>query len=215
LIKLSHSQWNDVSTLMKQFAVRWADMGLPSSTYTCTHKCEHENVEGDPSRANITSLVQVLTMRTVLWVMFDMKDQHDTCNMSLLNLAQAINRTWLASKSCRESKIPKFGDHPALRQCLFNVFGYYPSSPDDNPLNLIIPAFETTWRVVLQLFLEIEHGAASQREWQSCMIEFSRTPTRRIYLACQLSRGLSASPQILAVDIEGCHIRSDIWGPEA
>ncbi|KAJ6095094.1 hypothetical protein N7467_002607 [Penicillium canescens] len=250
LIKMSHSQWDDVSTITRNIALGWIE-------------------RGDSNRINVTSMVQVLTMREVLWVMFDKKQQHNMCDMSLLKLAQSINRVWISSKSCRKSGVPKFEDDAQLRHCLFNVFGYYPSSPDDNPLNLILPAFETMWRVSLRLFLEIKSGSGSQcPEWQDCMIEFSRqpkklrcyipglalrwfpeeyddneeiesssqkpifrrvclakylifealrlyTPTRRVHRAYQFSQGAGASHQILAADIEGCHTRSDIWGPDA
>ncbi|KAK3711838.1 hypothetical protein LTR37_009356 [Vermiconidia calcicola] len=48
----------------------------------------------------------------------------------------------------------------------------------DNPMNLILPGYETLWRVVLRCYLELtsrQHG--SQDEWQRIVQAFADRPT--------------------------------------
>ncbi|KAF2826689.1 hypothetical protein CC86DRAFT_405951 [Ophiobolus disseminans] len=48
-----------------------------------------------------------------------------------------------------------------------------PSDPPHNPMNLILPAYETMWRVVMRCFLEIQYrGANNRSEWCRTMKEY-------------------------------------------
>src|SRR4030095_1296585 len=53
------------------------------------------------------------------------------------------------------------------------------SDPRDNPLNFIIPAFESLWRIVLRLLLEVMFATGYQNpEWQEIVVAFLRDPTK-------------------------------------
>ncbi|KAI9757185.1 MAG: hypothetical protein M1815_001795 [Lichina confinis] len=111
-----------------------------------------------------------------------------------------------------------------------------------NPLNLILPAYETLWRVVLRCFVEVAfRGEADSPHWRQIVVAFVNgpslvtlrnkwnqtgvsaehivnealrlyPPTRRIYRRFQLP---DESPQDVAADLEECHRRQDIWGEDS
>jgi hypothetical protein len=48
-----------------------------------------------------------------------------------------------------------------------------PRIPEQNPMNLILPAYDTMWRVVMRCFIEIRHRAApNSREWSGIMANY-------------------------------------------
>jgi len=48
-----------------------------------------------------------------------------------------------------------------------------PSVPEHNPMNLILPAYETMWRVVMRCFLEIRYRDAENGDmWSQTMVRF-------------------------------------------
>ncbi|KAF1346424.1 hypothetical protein EJ07DRAFT_160478 [Lizonia empirigonia] len=45
-----------------------------------------------------------------------------------------------------------------------------PTKPTENPMNLLLPAYETMWRVILRCFLEIKHrGAPNRLDWTTIL----------------------------------------------
>lgn len=66
----------------------------------------------------------------------------------------AINRLWIQSKN--DDIIPSLHDQTALNSALKKLLPKeYPCDSTANPLNLIMPAYETLWRVVLLTFVSI------------------------------------------------------------
>ena len=114
----------------------------------------------------------------------------------------------------------------------------------DNPLNLILPAYETLWRVVLRGFLEVVfRGAEAGPGWRQLLVAylanptsatFKRTngltgiavafivqetlrlypPTRRIYRHVRHANNADP-PKLLAADIEFLHRDPKIWGKDS
>lgn len=136
----------------------------------------------DDARVHLTSLIQILTMRVILCVKFGMNVERvpaypDTC---LVDLATAINDTWVASKTAdAKSEMSAFKDNHRLQTCLRRIFQSW-SGPRENPLNLILPGFETMWRVALRAFLEVRYGAGS--EWRGALAAFGENPTTMQFL---------------------------------
>ncbi|PWY89162.1 hypothetical protein BO70DRAFT_285576 [Aspergillus heteromorphus CBS 117.55] len=189
----------------------------------------------------IARLVQVLSLRLVIMTLLEIKLPVKVWNeLYLANLASQINELWIISES---DQTPPFAGSVLIREALSSLCpGYDLSQPRDNPLNLILPGFETTWRVALRLLLELRRG---DPDWIDLVIGFSRRPTTgnlkernssgvcaehlifealRLYpptkRICRAFRWQDASKNIVeqdtyAADIEACHLSVDIWGQDA
>ncbi|KAF5874348.1 putative cytochrome p450 protein [Botrytis fragariae] len=108
---------------------------------------------------------------------------------------------------------------------------------NENPLNVLLPAYETLWRIVLRCFLEISfrHSSDTAAEWKDVLSRFLMNitaeqfskrigrcsaqdivfealrlypPTKRIYRQNE-DNGL-----IFAVDVEYIQKTEDIWGTD-
>ncbi|KGO76252.1 Cytochrome P450 [Penicillium italicum] len=274
LINLSATQWHSVSEFAAVTTSNWIEHGFPGMDHSYSGSCH----EGEPrpksntttvnrNRVNVANLAQILSLKVVLWLFFNIKTQDQNCDENLLNLAQSINRVWISSKlKATDNEIPKFTDDVLLQTSLVNVFGRH-DRPEDNPLNLILPSFETMWRVVLRAFLEIRFATGKEvPAWRQTMIAFASqptksqfdtspafspshsrpessadpstggargvqsspsakhivseslrlyVPTRHIHRAYQSNQDMGSSYEIVSADIEGCHLRPDIWGSDA
>jgi hypothetical protein len=157
----------------------------------------------------------------------------------LLRLAECINRTWIGSKD--EATLVAFEDNHELRECLSAVFPGLPISNKQNPLNWILPGFETLWRVVLMALIETRFKTGRHHpEWEQLMVTFAQRSTKDQFREISATVGISAenivnealrlypptrrvhrqfringSSSSVAADIEACHRRVDIWGPDA
>ncbi|CAI7572045.1 unnamed protein product [Penicillium viridicatum] len=256
LINLSAKQWHSVSEFARVTARHWVEHGFPGPDHSGSSNCHggkqklsRNKTRVDRNRTNIASLAQILSLKVVLCLFFKQKPQDQTSDENLLSLAQSINRVWISSKlKSASTDIPRFEEDVLLQTSLVNIFGKH-DLLEDNPLNLILPSFETMWRVVLRAVLEIRFATGKEvPEWRDTMIAFSENPTksqfdagpaspssngprigdaqvceslrlyvptRRVHRAYQWDRSMGTSYEIQSADIEGCHLRSDIWGPDA
>ncbi|KAF4759885.1 hypothetical protein N7455_001011 [Penicillium solitum] len=267
LINLLAKQWHGVSEFARITTSHWVEHGFPgqdhsggSSCHEGKQKLGRNKISVDRNRINVASLAQILSLKVVIWLFFKKKPRTQTCDENLLRLAQSINRVWISSKlKSAENDTPRFEDDVLLQTSLINIFGKH-DLPEDNPLNLILPSFETMWRVVLRAFLEIRFATGKEvPAWRDTMIAFSKNPTklqfdadpaspssneprigdtkcgqsspsakqivleslrlyvptRHIHRAYQWDQGMGTSHEIKSADIEGCHLRSDVWGSDA
>lgn len=134
-------------------------------------------------RIPLVNLIQTVTLRVMLRVLFTMEEE-EVLNIQdehLLNLANAINDTWISSKTTSTSTTPtlRFEDNHHLQESLTTIF---PNTDitRENPLNLLLPGFETMWRVILRAFLETGYTPAGigHPEWRGILAAFARIPTR-------------------------------------
>lgn len=79
----------------------------------------------------------------------------DVTHDAFLTIAKSINSIWIDSK--RSAKVIPFEDrhelHHALRAIRTNLD---PMKPRENPLNWLLPSYESLWRVVVRSFIEIK-----------------------------------------------------------
>ncbi|KAJ5617230.1 hypothetical protein N7537_002344 [Penicillium hordei] len=265
LINLSAKQWQGVSEFARVMTNHWIEhgfSGVDRSGGSSCHEGNHDSnmIRVDRNRINIASLAQILSLKVVLCLFFKQRPQDQACDENLLSLAQSINRVWISSKlKSAENDIPRFEDDVLLQTSLANIFGKH-DLPEDNPLNLILPSFETMWRIVLRAFLEVRFATGKEvREWRDTMVAFAENPTklqfeagavspssneprisdtqcvqispsakqivleslrlyvptRHVHRAYQWDQAMGTSHEIKSADIEGCHLRSDIWGSDA
>ncbi|OOF91490.1 hypothetical protein ASPCADRAFT_399852 [Aspergillus carbonarius ITEM 5010] len=198
---------------------------------------EHPNGE-----IHLASMAQSLTLRFMMLTVFKTKfNAPHTTNSYLAGFARAINQAWMFAKE--ESGLIRFHHNQLLRD---NITAFFPAydfmQACGNPLNFILPGYETTWRVVLRLFLEIRR--ARNQDWIDTMVWYAMEPTKINYL--DKSRGVSVENLVLealrlypptrrihrtfhfenekkntvdevsyAADIEACHLSKKIWGRDA
>ncbi|KAI5858433.1 cytochrome P450 [Tricharina praecox] len=138
-------------------------------------------------------------------------------------LAQLIHALWVQSKT----GAPSLASRQELSEVMRTLF------PDvaENPLNLLLPAYETLWRVVLRLFIEVHRGPAEWREVLNLYLQRPSTerfrssrdgvspmflvrealrlypPTKRVYRAV-------GEKAWVAIDLEALQMDSKVWGED-
>ncbi|KAB8075371.1 hypothetical protein BDV29DRAFT_200885 [Aspergillus leporis] len=191
------------------------------------------------ARIHVPSVIQILALKGNFMVFFKNEIDPTACrDEDLSQLANAINRTWVASKS---ENCPKFEENDDLQNCLSTLFPNIDClDAERNPLNLILPAFETLWRVVLRTVIEV--GARGQDEWQDILIRFAEAPTASQFVCREKESSVSTKFIVnevlrlypptrrvhrkyqfpgseehvsLAADIEACQLLTRIWGANA
>lgn len=101
----------------------------------------------------VMPLVQSLTLRLALQVFFDKVDATNLDGRSIDIAASEINTLWVQSKNPACQVV--FQDQSVLHRALRILLPHEHLLPkDNNPLNLILPSYETIWRVALLAFLE-------------------------------------------------------------
>ncbi|CAI7566872.1 unnamed protein product [Penicillium glandicola] len=182
-------------------------------------------------------LVQALTLRVVLQVLFSMEDEAlNLPNSCLIELANAINITWMNSKI--KATLTPFENNSHLQGAILGIFpAIQDLNPLNNPLNMILPGFETMWRIAICMFIETGYTTGFQHpEWRTQLAAFARTPSKavfvqkvgidnvsveqlvnealRLYPPTKRCYGSSVS-EVEAADIEGSHTAAHTWGPGA
>ncbi|KAI0393725.1 hypothetical protein F5Y17DRAFT_296833 [Xylariaceae sp. FL0594] len=185
----------------------------------------------------LACVVRTVSFSLVLRVLFDVEPSEIDVKDARI-ATEAINRLWSQSKECGSEPSPynKKLLSNALRRLLP---GQYSIEDDElNPLNLIMPAYETLWRVVLLIFVSITgrgvDPATSEELRQAienvpeCLNKSDEAerralaiakeglrlypPTRRIHRATLNTDGEEVAA---AADVEACHRYTEIWGPDA
>ncbi|OJI97612.1 hypothetical protein ASPVEDRAFT_37030 [Aspergillus versicolor CBS 583.65] len=158
----------------------------------------------------------------------------DIDNTLLIDLAAVIHKNRVETKT--ESTLPDFKDNPDLQAKLSAVFpGRDILNVRSNPLNQILPSFETVWWVALRLFMEL-HRRDKQDEIET-LVAFAQHPTDA-QLKTENENGISAkflvkeafrlypptrrirrtylfsdnSPITCTADVEACQIDEKVWG---
>ena len=207
----------------------------------------HVSFESQSTTSNqsfpLVPLVQAVVLKITMHTLF--KSPAEKLEAAKIRLiAERINRLWIDSKSTHEPESFQ-EDRRELKETLQTVLPLTRVDMDrNNPLNLILPAYETLWRVVLRGFLEVMfRGAEAGPEWRQLLktflaeptlSTFKRTndltgisvafivaetlrlypPTRRIYR--DIKREFNDDPpEHFAADIEFLHRDANIWGEDS
>ncbi|PVH79422.1 hypothetical protein DL98DRAFT_516060 [Cadophora sp. DSE1049] len=189
----------------------------------------------------IVKLVQSLVFRIVIIKFFPRSDTPSDEDVDFITTK--INSLWLASKSCSSSDTAELlHDKKELLRKLNSFIRPQTSIQqwdkvpgEDNPLNRILPAYETLWRVVLHCFLEVRFRASPSDAliYKSIFEQFFNQPcqhtfetpfspstitvrrivdeTLRLYPPTRrINRQLSDA--LVAIDIEHIHRDAQNWG---
>ncbi len=155
-------------------------------------------------------------------------------------ITESINKLWIQSKG---TGTPVESDKHDLEEALAQVTRQKkPSKPSENPMNLILPAYETLWRVVLSGFLQVTFVKGVSPTLRPVLARFLANPTmktrkedsgasavsvdfiarealrlypsvKRVYREFDMSN--EKGPQKVAADIETCQRSKELWGSDA
>ncbi|KAJ9319432.1 hypothetical protein DTO271D3_201 [Paecilomyces variotii] len=134
----------------------------------------------DPENGvSLASLVQIVTLSMALRVFI--KDGIASTNLDqsrLLIISNFINKIWIDSKFPeRRIVYREYHElHDALRAICPRLD---PLDPRENPLNWLLPSFESLWRIALRTFIEVKFSTGRIRpEWGRALTKFARNPTK-------------------------------------
>ena len=193
----------------------------------------------------LVPFVQTLTLSISLHVLFGFSDPLEFEEEHVSEAASIINELWLKSKHSYDKKtIQKMrsGLQAALQKSSPEHFDF-DFSPQKTPLNLVLPAYETMWRVVLHCFLEVSfRHSNSAANWRAALQSYLHDPsdenfkeataeaevsvkhvvyealrlyppTRRVYRT--FSFRYLPWFKTVAAGIEQCQRDRDIWGDDS
>ncbi|KAG0651491.1 Cytochrome P450 [Hyphodiscus hymeniophilus] len=195
----------------------------------------HQVVDTTSTQSTLELTVQALVFRLVIVKFFPDTPAPSMQDIHFITLQ--INSLWIASKYCNSGDSELVSAKMHLRKRIQQVFGSDTADGQNNPLNIILPAYETLWRIVLRTFLEVrfrstitereqyrilfrdfmdkpskdsfEQQNESHASVHTVVTEALRLypPTRRIY------RDISG--ERVAIDIEHLHRDENVWGKNA
>ena len=136
----------EASSLLIDFNAKWYTAGEHASSFIRARL-------GDTIESvMLIPLVQALTLRLSLQAVHGV-DISAVDNTKVAFIAEEINRIWISSK--KDAKQP-WKDQTKLHEALDDIIPEMDCRvPEQNPLNLILPSYETLWRVVLRCFMEV------------------------------------------------------------
>ena len=203
--------------------------------------------------ATLDSLVRSVCLKIILHVLYN-KDPLRMDDESISTITGKINSLWIQSK---ERKTPAESDKYDLEKALAkdkddlqNALAKVIPNWDrlnrrENPLNLVLPAYETLWRVVLSGFLQVTFVEGVDRGLRSILARFLAKPTvaaknnsvhgrkiptvsvdhivqeaLRLYPSVkrvyrQFYMVNKTGPEDVAADVESCQRMKTIWGEDA
>ncbi|KAL8966078.1 MAG: hypothetical protein Q9183_003530 [Haloplaca sp. 2 TL-2023] len=223
--------------MLKIDNVRWKHIAT-----TATHLAEGivEKMRGpDKGFGRLEEMVQIIALKIVFEQFFpDVRKENLTDEM-MVDIAQLINRQWIASKTEEDGSVLGLRHfRPMLEE-----LNLYSENPEENPLNILLPVYETLWRVVLGCTIEVVFRPSANAEWREILKNFRGAPEKRQFVRRDLGDdGVSAEmlvnealrlypptrriyrqykipsksqAELIAADIEACHRLPEIWGDES
>ncbi|KAI4099745.1 MAG: hypothetical protein L6R37_005814 [Teloschistes peruensis] len=182
--------------------------------------------------------VQIVSLKLIFKEFFKL-DPIGLGDKTMLEIAQEINHQWIASKSVVSEGSLGHGKF----QALFESLKLHSDRPRHNPLNTLLPVYETLWRVVTHCIIEVIFRPSARPEWLPLLEDFLGDPTRanfwkrspgtdgvsmeflvkealRLYpptrrIYRQMHMSSKDKSELVAADIETCQRLQSIWGSES
>jgi len=191
-------------------------------------------------KCKLQYVVQVVALKVVFETFFGLNSE-SLEDHPMVRIAQGINDLWIESKSSPESQA---GGVKRLKLPLKELQLEW-TDQRKNPLNILLPVYETLWRVVAFCLIEVVFRPSAQAEWLGALKEFHKKPddkgafqartkggvsveflvkealrlyppTKRIYRRFEMrSTEGTETKETVAADIEACHRLPEIWGAES
>jgi hypothetical protein len=159
-----------------------------------------EYLRHHPGEVNLAELIQFVTLKISLEYLFEdaksamARRSTDHVLTDITYIARRINQLWLDSKETK-GVMPQWENetelHTALRAVTtfsgslhipggfsenptnFGEDDVDPLEPPRNPMNLLLPAYETMWRVVIRCVLEVQYrGSQDALDWRKILFDY-------------------------------------------
>jgi hypothetical protein len=142
-----------------------------------------EALDVSEDTTSLFRVVQLLTLKTMITVLWPDRDPKQSTNEQISTLAHEVNLQWLRSKETDADVNPSwlFDKQISLKDAVKAVFpDWDEADSEQSPCNLILPGYETMWRVVLRCFVELRgRGHHRSDSWTFAMLYFLRNPTKQ------------------------------------
>lgn len=133
-------------------------------------------------RIHLIPLLQLFSLKIALNVLFH-EDPFALNDEVVSSLARTINALWILSKESSPNKREMESLQDNLHRDLESLLPAHSSTPRETPMNFIIPAYETLWRVVLHCFIEVAfRHPSSKPAWRSVLAAYLAKPTAAQFL---------------------------------
>lgn len=221
LVSLDDEQWMRLASSVREISV------------------EHFSQTSTPS---LFDTIQLITMKAALDPLLHVRISDSShLDGEASQLAKEINQQWLRSKRSSSPETAFAVQHELKHALRAIVPGWDGENDRENPLNLILPGYETLWRVVLRCFVEVVFRSAN-KTWRRALEDFAENPTNdQLHLvkaeygdvsACmvveealrlypptrRIYREFETEDEMMVVDaaadIEACHRDAAIWGED-
>ena len=166
LLKVKERDWKGLMT----FAGKTIRDGLSIASHDGNNAC-----------IQLVPIVHTTVFRFMLLLMFPQKKTEIDTGAAAI-VAEKINALWMTLKKTPAS--PCCEDRVILGRELWKIFPEADQTLRGNPLNLILPAYEDMWRVVLRCFIEVLYRGGNERQsWRQLLAEFAAYPTKSTFQA--------------------------------
>ncbi|KAF4629602.1 hypothetical protein G7Y89_g8538 [Cudoniella acicularis] len=239
------SDWDRYKDFLSdvKYRLRMSDSDWQRCSGTAANYLGQLTAKIEKSKASsLESLVQIFVFQTVLNKFFSHIQNPSEKEIEIIT--STINTLWVASKSCNNADKPKW--LPMKEALLSKLAGVFKTPTLNregdihNPLNIILPAYETLWRVVLRCFLEVRFRAptAIGTHSQEILQRFAKDPTKenfedrslselevsvkdvvnealRLYPPTRRIYRQDGARTLCKVDIEAMQRDETHWGPDS
>lgn len=167
-----------VEVLLKINDERWTHLAL-TATELARSGLQACTTGHDRPEILLVPFVQRMVLKFSMHVLFSVPvDELDDAAVAII--AEKINSLWMSSKNAKPTKSMR-SEQNKLRAALQKIFPWAGKTARENPLNLILPAYETMWRVVLRCFLEVAcrpHHDQTTPVFRPILASFLADPSR-------------------------------------
>ncbi|KAF2099784.1 hypothetical protein NA57DRAFT_55726 [Rhizodiscina lignyota] len=143
-------------------------------------------LNGAKQSHSLVDVLQMTTMKMSLQVLFGIDAEDLDRDRDIRALASWVNEQWIRSKYFEDGSIEdpwhfsnQHDIHDLLRHISPVLLSDLGDNPD-NPLNRILPGYETLWRIVLRCLVEVasnRHSIEDRRLWQTILQRFAENPS--------------------------------------
>ncbi|KAL9629861.1 MAG: hypothetical protein Q9204_005041 [Flavoplaca sp. TL-2023a] len=144
----------------------WRDIGEETYDIASTYFSKWEQDKSAPFEI----VIQMMTMKVILLLFWGVTAPSDHAPHGI---TQEINDRWIQSKSPTESMRIDF----SYLKGEFKDLGLDWSDSKGNPMNVLLPAYETLWRVVAHCLIEVAFRPSADVEWLRVLETFRKNPT--------------------------------------
>ena len=218
-------KWKEIADMAGKLIDRWI-------------KREKNHQEG----IALVTFVQTVTMSLSLYVLFDTLNPLELEESHITQAAGYVNELWILSKETPLDVDLAAAKRSKLQDALQHISSDFRFTPKETPLNFILPAYETLWRVVLRCFIKVSfRNVDSAENWRGVLRSFFMDPSDSQFKKCAFDADVSVNfivfealrlypptsrvyrqyeigskrSKTVAADIESCQRSESIWGSES